>query len=192
MQSIILASSSVYRREILKKLQLDFECTSSHIDESPLPYEAAQALATRLSIAKAHAITDQYPNHLIIGSDQVAACNGELIGKPGNRENAARQLKTQSGQAVAFYSGICLLNSASGEFFTDMDCCTVHFKKLTDQQIQRYLSIDKPFDCAGSFKSEGYGITLLDRMEGEDPNALIGLPLIKLVKLLAQCGFELP
>jgi len=192
MQKIVLASNSAYRQEILKKLQLEFICTGSDIDESPYPNETAPALATRLSIAKAKAVSHQFTNHLIVGSDQVATCNSLMLGKPGNHETATQQLKTQSGQAVLFYTGLCVLNSTSGEYFTDLDCCTVYFKNLTDQQIQHYLKIDKPFDCAGSFKSEGYGIVLLSKIQGEDPNALVGLPLIKLIKLLNQCGCAIP
>lgn len=192
MQKIVLASSSAYRRETLNKLQLDFVCVSSEVDESPFQDETAQAMVVRLSIAKTNALSSQYPNHLIIGSDQIATCAGQMLGKPGSLEKAIQQLKAQSGQEVSFYTGVCVLNSASGEYFTDIDSCTVHFKNLTEQQIRNYLAIDKPFDCAGSFKSEGYGITLFNKIIGEDPNALIGLPLIKLVKLLNQCGLSIP
>ncbi len=192
MQKIILASSSPYRRELLSKIKLDFECVSSHVDETPQAGETAQALAIRLSIAKARALSEPYPHHLIIGSDQVAMCNGLRLGKPGNFENAKQQLKTQSGQVVFFYTGLCVYDSINGKCLTDLDCCTVHFRNLTTRQIEHYLRVDKPYDCAGSFKSEGYGITLLDKISGEDPNALIGLPLIKLITLLNQCGLAIP
>ncbi len=192
MQKIILASNSTYRRELLSKIKLDFTCIGSNVDESPHPGETAQRLATRLAIAKAQALAEKHPNHLIIGSDQVATCNGHTLGKPGSFEQAIQQLQTQSGQAVLFYTGLCVLNSSNGQYLTDLDCCTVHFRTLTMQQIERYLSVDKPFDCAGSFKSEGYGITLINKISGADPNALIGLPLIKLIKLLDQFGLTIP
>lgn len=192
MQKIVLASSSKYRRELLKKLQIDFIYDSSHIDESPQANESASALAIRLAIEKAAAVAEKYPNHLIIGSDQVATFGNILLGKPGNREKAFQQLQAQSGQKVSFFTGICVLNSASGHTFTDLDICKVYFRNLSDNQIQRYLTIEQAFDCAGSFMSEGYGITLFSKIEGEDPNALIGLPLIKLIKLLDQCGLAIP
>lgn len=192
MQKIVLASSSKYRRELLKKLQIDFIYDSSNIDESPQANESASALAIRLAIEKAEAVAEKYPNHLIIGSDQVATFGNTLLGKPGNREKAFQQLQAQSGQKVSFFTGICVLNSASGHTFTDLDICKVHFRNLSDSQIQRYLTIEQAYDCAGSFMSEGYGITLFSKIEGEDPNALIGLPLIKLIKLLDQCGLAIP
>ena len=192
MQKIVLASSSKYRRELLKKLRIDFICDSSNSDESPHSNESASALAARLAGEKAQALAKKYPNHLIIGSDQVASCGNTLLGKPGDREKAFRQLKAQSGQIVTFFTGVCIVNSASGNTFTDIDICKVHFRNLSDSQIQRYLTIEQAFDCAGSFMSEGYGISLFSKIEGEDPNALIGLPLIKLIKLLDQCGFAIP
>ena len=192
MQTLVLASSSTYRRDLLKKLHLDFITCSSAVDETPQPGESAEALALRLSTAKAQAIAEQFPNHLIIGSDQVASCGGILLGKPGNREQAIQQIKAQSGRIVSFYTGLCVFNSANNEYLTAMDVCQVHFRELNDQQIQRYLDIEQPFDCAGSFKSEGYGIVLFSKIMGEDPNALIGLPLIKLTGLLNQCGLAIP
>ena len=192
MQNLVLASSSKYRCEILKKLHLDFITCSSAIDENPMQGESPVALAIRLSIAKAKARAQDYPKHLIIGSDQVAACGDRLLGKPGNRDNAIEQLKAQSGRKVTFYTSICVLNSVSGEYLHDIDICTVYFRKLSERQIEHYLNIDQPFDCAGSFKSEGYGITLFDKIESEDPNALIGLPLIKLIRLLDQFGLTIP
>jgi len=192
MQTLVLASSSKYRHKILKKLHLDFVTCSSTVDESPTPNEPANGLAVRLSIAKAQAAIENYPNHLIIGSDQVATFDGQLIGKPGNYENAFQQLKMQSGQKVSFYTGICVLDSATGNYLSDVDRCDVYFRKLNDSQIQRYLEIEQPFGCAGSFKSEDYGISLFSKIQGEDPNALIGLPLIKLIKLLDQYGLKIP
>lgn len=192
MQAIVLASSSKYRRELLKKLQFEFICDSSNTDESPHTDEPAYDLTIRLATEKAQALSNKYPNHLIIGSDQVAICGNTLLGKPGNREKAFQQLKAQSGQIVTFFTGVCIVNSTSGHTLTDIDICNVHFKNLSDNQIQRYLTIEPAFDCAGSFMSEGYGISLFSKIEGEDPNALIGLPLIKLIKLLDQCGLAIP
>lgn len=188
MTAIILASGSQYRAELLRKLPLDFIGCGSDVDETPLPGESAPQLAIRLSQAKAEAIGAMYPNRLIIGSDQVAVCGDRLLGKPGDREQAIRQLKAQSGQTVRFYTGICVLNSADGHCLSDIDICSVHFRTLADQQIERYVDLEQPFDCAGSFKSEGLGIALFSRIEGDDPNALIGLPLIKLIDLLARFG----
>lgn len=188
MSAIILASGSQYRAELLRKLHLDFISCGSHVDETPLPGESPEPLALRLSQAKAEALSAMYPNHLIIGSDQVAVCGGEFLNKPGDRTQAIRQLKAQSGQTVRFYTGVCVLNSANGQSRSDIDICAVHFKTLSDSQIERYVDLEQPFDCAGSFKSEGLGIALFSRIEGDDPNALIGLPLIKLTGLLARFG----
>ena len=192
MQTLILASTSTYRRELLKKLHVDFITCSSAIDESPQAHEQPGDLALRLSISKAQAAAKTYSNHWLIGSDQVAACENNLLGKPGNPETAFQQLKAQSGKRVSFYTAVCLLDSATGKYIADIDICHVHFRTLSDQQIQRYLALEQPYDCAGSFKSEGYGITLFNKIEGDDPNALIGLPLIKLIKLLDQFGLAIP
>lgn len=192
MHNLVLASSSPYRCDLLKKLHLDFIPHSCPVDESPMPNESAEELAIRLSIAKAQAVAGVFPNHLIIGSDQVAACGEKLIGKPGSSEKAFEQLKAQSGRQVRFYTGVCVYASATGHYLSDIDICDVHFRNLSDDQIRHYLEIDQPFNCAGSFKSEGYGITLFSKIQGEDPNALIGLPLIKLIKLLEHFGLVLP
>lgn len=192
MPDIVLASSSIYRAKLLKQLHLPFACTASNIDESPLKNETPVALAQRLSEAKARAVADQFPHHLIIGSDQVACCGNHILGKPGNRETAIQQLSQQSGQIVQFYTGISVLDSATGKCLSDVDVCNVHFRPLDLQQILRYLDIEQPYDCAGSFKSEAYGIVLFDKIVGDDPNALIGLPLIKLITLLTQFGIVLP
>jgi MAF protein len=192
MRKLILASNSNYRRQLLEKLQLEFACCGSNVDESPASNEHPQTMALRLAIAKAYAIRDNFPNHLIIGSDQVAALDNILLGKPGNRDNAFQQLKVQSGKKVSFYTGICVLDSRGGEFRTDIDKCEVYFRTLSDAQIDRYLDKEQPFDCAGSFKSEGYGITLFSKIAGDDPNSLIGLPLIKLVNLLEAFGLTIP
>ena len=190
MLPIVLASGSQYRAELLRKLHLEFICCASHVDETPLPGETAPHLASRLALAKAQAVSTKYPQHLIIGSDQVAICDKEFLHKPGNREQAIRQLTHQSGRTAQFYTGICVLNSSNGQSCSDIDLCTVHFKPLSEQQIIRYVELEQPFDCAGSFKSEGLGIALFSRIEGDDPNALIGLPLIKLIGLLSRFGVE--
>lgn len=191
MLPIVLASGSHYRAELLRKLHLHFISCSSNIDESAHHGESAKELAMRLSEAKAHALGSSYPNHLIIGSDQVAVCGSQFLNKPGNREQAIRQLQAQSGQIVQFYTGISVLDSDSGRCLSDIDVCSVHFKRLNDRQIERYVDLEQPFDCAGSFKSEGLGIALFSRIEGDDPNALIGLPLIKLIALLEQFGVNI-
>ena len=190
MLPIVLASGSQYRAELLRKLQLDFICCTSEVDETPHHGESAEQLARRLSLAKAQAVSANFPRHLIIGSDQVAVCNKKFLHKPGNSEQAIRQLTQQSGQVTQFYTGVCVHNSSNDQSFTDIDLCTVHFKSLSQRQIIRYLDLEQPYDCAGSFKSEGLGIVLFLRIEGDDPNALIGLPLIKLIGLLERFGVE--
>lgn len=191
MNTIVLASSSKYRRQLLEKLGIDFLSCSSDIDESPQTGESPEALVNRLSIAKAEEVGKTHPNHLIIGSDQVAVLDQDILGKPGGRDAAMQQLAKQSGRAVQFYTGICVLNSATGQRLSDLDVCSVHFKTLEPSQIQTYIDRDQPFDCAGSFKSEGLGIALFNKIVGEDPNALVGLPLIKLVALLQKFGVNI-
>ena len=190
--TIVLASSSPYRRQVLEKLRLDFIARSPEVDESRLSGENAQQLVVRLAQAKARALQAEFPDALIIGSDQVAVCHGEILGKPGNFDNAKRQLAQSSGNSVRFETGLCLLNSKSGNVQTLCESFIVHFRALTEQQIQRYLEIEQPFNSAGSFKSEGLGICLFSKMEGNDPNALIGLPLIQLTSMLAKEGIVLP
>lgn len=188
MKKLVLASSSPYRKQLLEKLRLDFIISSAHIDETAHKDEAGDEMAIRLAIAKAQAVAAHFTDHLIIGSDQVAMFEQRPLGKPGDRDNAIRQLNEQSGQAVKFYTGLCLLNSNDGNYLTALDTCTVYFKQLTEAQIRHYVELERPYDCAGSFKSEGLGIALFEKIEGDDPNALIGLPLIKLVSLLEQFG----
>lgn len=192
MPDIVLASGSPYRAKLLKKLDLAFSTCASNVDESPLPAETPVALAQRLSIAKARAAATDFPRHLIIGSDQVAACGDDILGKPGNQKSAIEQLLKQSGQTVLFYTGLCLFDSVAGTSLCDVDVCSVHFRHLDRAEILRYLDKEQPYDCAGSFKAEGYGIVLFEKIVGEDPNALIGLPLIKLRRMLAQFGIALP
>ena len=188
---LILASTSPFRRELLERLGLPFETAAPDIDESRLENESAPALVRRLAEAKAHAVAASHRG-LIIGSDQVATTGDCILGKPGTHERAAEQLRRLSGERVIFQTGLCLLNSETGYLQTDMVPFTVRFRILDAQRIERYLRRDKPYDCAGSFKSEGLGITLFEAMEGQDPTALIGLPLIRLTTMLANEGIVLP
>ena len=153
--------------------------------------EAPEALVSRLAENKARAVAGDWPHALIIGSDQVACVDGEILGKPGNRENAVKQLSQAAGKTVTFYTGLCLFNSSSQRAQVCCDPFKVHFRQLNEAQIGRYLDHEQPFNCAGSFKSEGMGITLFSKLEGDDPNTLIGLPLIRLVEMLGNEGIEL-
>jgi MAF protein len=187
---IVLASGSPYRRELLAKLGLPFQCVSPDIDERACVHEEPQDLALRLGKAKASALAPRFPRHLIIGSDQVALLGGTQLSKPGTVTNACRQLQAASGKCVEFYTSICVLDSASGTSRTDLDITRVRFRNLSDRQIRDYVEKEQPLDCAGGFKSEGLGIALFERLETEDPNALIGLPLIRLIRLLEAFGVE--
>ncbi|HEY8570447.1 Maf family protein [Microbulbifer sp.] len=184
MRQLILASSSPYRRALLEKLGIPFECQAPYIKEEAFDGESAGELATRLATEKALALTSKFPDALIIGSDQVAECRGRLLGKPGNTDNAVEQLQFCSGHPVNFHTGLCLADAKSGKHSTLCDTFTVHFRNLSTDEIQRYVERDQPLDCAGSFKAEGLGIALFEKMEGNDPNTLIGLPLIRLIDLL--------
>lgn len=188
MPSIVLASSSPYRRQLLQQLGLPFEWSNPAVDEVALPDEAPWTLVKRLAQAKARALTARYSQHWIIGSDQVACLDDRILGKPGNMDNARRQLRACSGRRVEFLTGLCLLNSRDDSSETIVEPFAVKFRTLSDAQIDRYLEREQPFDCAGSFKVEGLGIALFERLEGDDPNALIGLPLIQLVTLLQRAG----
>lgn len=189
---LVLASTSPYRSAILKKLPLSFTTEAPDIDETPLPNEQPDALVQRLAKAKAEAVADKHRRGLIIGSDQVAVLNGEVLGKPGNHDNAVVQLRKASGRQVVFYTGLCLLNSATSHAQVRCVPFTVQFRPLSDEQIERYLQYEKPYNCAGSFKSEGLGITLFEKLLGDDPNTLMGLPLIELVRMLEKEGISLP
>lgn len=189
MPSLVLASSSPFRRQILDKLNLDYECHLPDIDESPLNNEQAIDLVERLAIAKAQAVAEAYPNALIIGSDQVAVIDGKIVGKPHTHEKAAQQLKSASGNAVTFYTGLALHNNATGDTQSEVVPFSVHFRELSDGMIEKYLQAEKPYNCAGSFKSEGMGIALFEKLEGDDPNTLIGLPLIRLIRMLENENF---
>ncbi|WXL27968.1 Maf family protein [Ectopseudomonas mendocina] len=189
---LVLASSSPYRRELLGRLRLPFAWQAPDIDESRHADEPAHALVRRLSLEKASALRQEYPQHLIIGSDQVAVLGEEILGKPHTFERAMQQLKAASGNSVTFLTGLTLLNSQTGEHQTDCIPFTVHFRELSDEQIARYLEAEQPYDCAGSFKSEGLGISLFRSTEGSDSNSLIGLPLIRLVDMLLANKIQIP
>lgn len=192
MPPLILASSSPYRRELLARLQLPFDSQAPNIDESRHPEEPAEALVRRLAEAKARALSAKYPHHLIVGSDQVAVLDDQVLGKPHTFERAQQQLRSASGRSVTFLTGLALLDSTSGHCQVDCVPFTVHFRTLDDTRIQRYLQQEQPYDCAGSFKSEGLGISLFRSTEGSDATSLVGLPLIRLVDMLLTAGIELP
>ncbi len=190
--TIVLASTSPFRRELLSRLQLPFQTVAPETDESPLPGEQPAAIAERLAVAKAQAVADRFPAALIIGSDQVAYCGNSSFGKPGTQQNAMAQLRSMSGKTVIFHTGLCLLNAASGRIHLRGIPTEVRFRELSDQEIQRYLDKEDALNCAGSARSEGLGISLLEYLRGDDPNALVGLPLIALCDMLRAEGVELP
>jgi MAF protein len=185
---ILLASTSTYRRALLEKLNLEFSCAAPNIDESPYADESPETLVKRLAEAKARALMHSHPNHLIIGSDQVCAIDGKITGKPHTFENAKRQLHAASGKVVTFYTGLSLLDSRTQQAATLCEPFEVSFRALSDEEISNYLEMEQPYDCAGSFKCEGLGISLFSQLNGRDPNTLIGLPLIALLELLRAKG----
>lgn len=185
---LVLASSSTYRAELLTRLQLPFVSASPHIDESALPNEAPEQLVKRLAQQKAEALSETYTNHLIIGSDQVAVFNETILGKPGTRERAIEQLMSFQGHSVQFLTGLCVLNTTTHEARVLCEPFMVHFRTLPRTVVERYVDKEQPLDCAGSFKSEGLGICLFEKLEGHDPNSLIGLPLIQLCNMLEYFG----
>ena len=187
-QKLILASTSPYRRELLNRLGLTFDVANPQTDETPLPGETPEPLSLRLSEAKARAVANLYPDALIIGSDQVATVDGKIFGKPGNHQNAVKQLRELSGKTVNFFTGLCLLNAKTGKADVRGIPTLVTFRQLTDSEIENYLRREPAYNCAGSAKSEGLGIALLSSMRGDDPNALVGLPLIALCDMLRQQG----
>ncbi|KAA1046549.1 nucleoside triphosphate pyrophosphatase [Pseudocitrobacter sp. 73] len=190
MPELILASTSPYRRLLLEKLGIPFTCAAPEVDELPLPAETPRHLVLRLAQAKAQALAERFPHHLIIGSDQVCVLDGEITGKPHTEENARKQLKKASGNIVTFYTGLALYNSVNGQLQTECEPFDVHFRHLTEQEINHYVQKESPLNCAGSFKSEGLGIALFERLEGRDPNTLVGLPLIALCQMLRREGFN--
>jgi MAF protein len=189
---LILGSTSPFRKELLQKLGLSFEVDSPDIDESMQTGEQPEDFVQRLAIEKAQAVAARHSSALIIGSDQVACIDSNILGKPGTRDRAIEQLTKASGKRVSFYTGLCLLNSASGESQVVCEPFHVHFRQLSLEQIERYLDVEEPYNCAGSFKSEGLGISLFQKLEGDDPNALIGLPLIRLITMLELEGVSVP
>lgn len=187
-QTLILASSSKYRRELLHKLQIPFNSVSPKVDETALVDEKPHETALRLAQDKARKIGKKHPHALVIGCDQVATLDGEHLGKPGNHHNATLQLQKMRGREVTFHSALCLFNAETGTMQAEVVPYLVRFRELSDTQIESYLTKEQPYHCAGSAKSEGLGIALIERMIGEDPNALIGLPLIKLITMLQKEG----
>lgn len=187
-RQLVLASTSPFRRELLGRLGVSFEIANPRTDESPLPDEAPEDTALRLSEAKARAVAAQFPEALIIGSDQVAVLDGQAYGKPGTHDNAVRQLQTMRGRTVNFFTGLCLLDARTGQARVRGVPTLVTFRDLDDAAIESYLRREQPYQCAGAAKSEGLGIAIIARMQGDDPNALIGLPLIALCDLLEEAG----
>ncbi|VUZ26806.1 Maf-like protein YceF [uncultured Comamonas sp.] len=189
---IILGSTSRYRRELLQRLRLPFTAAAPLIDETPLPAEAPQQLAERLALAKARAVAAVYPDAIVIGSDQVCDLHGHALGKPGTHAKAVAQLQAMRGHSVVFHTALAVVCQHSGFCQSHTSRVTVQFRNLSDAEIERYLQLDQPYDCAGSAKSESLGITLLDAIHSDDPTALIGLPLIATARLLRQAGVPLP
>jgi septum formation protein len=189
---LVLASGSAYRRELLGRLGIPFEVAVPDVDESPSPGESPPRTAERLARLKALAVAAAFPDALIIGSDQVAELDGNPLGKPGSRDNARRQLAALSGRTAVFHTAMALLDAASGRCQSRVVPCAVTLRRLSPETIERYLDREQPYDCAGSARAEGLGIALIARLEGEDPNALIGLPLIALVDMLAAEGVSIP
>lgn len=186
--TLILASSSIYRRELLTRLQLPFSCITPDVDESPLANELPQTTALRLAQVKAIKVGLSHPNALIIGCDQVATLDNMQLGKPLTHDNATKQLRLMRGREVIFHSALCLYNPVTLNMQAEVVPYIVTFRNLSDAQIENYLIKEQPYQCAGSAKSEGLGIAIIEKMTGEDPNALIGLPLIKLVSMLQNEG----
>jgi MAF protein len=188
---IVLGSTSPFRKALLERLHIEFTCDSPNIDETPLENETVEDMVVRLAIAKAQAISANHSDALIIGSDQSAVLDNEKLSKPGNFENAFKQLTRASGKSITFQTGLCLLNTKTNNIQSACIPYTVVFKTLTPTMIENYLHKEEPYNCAGSFKSEALGIALFERFEGDDPNALIGLPLIALVNFLSNEGFSI-
>ncbi len=192
MPEIILASTSPYRRELLARLRLPFTTAKPHVDETRLPGEAPAALASRLALAKAQAVAAQHPAAIVIGSDQVAHIGDEIFSKPGTAERARAQLRQMSGQTVLFQTALALIRQQDGIVLQETEPTEVRFRTLTDAEITRYVEMEQPLDCAGSAKAEALGISLLDALRSDDPTAIIGLPLIRLTRMLRTLGVALP
>ena len=190
MSRIVLGSSSPFRKALLEKLDLSFDCDSPDIDETPLKDELPKAMVARLAKEKADAIAQRHPQSVIIASDQCATLDGKIIGKPGNHEAAMAQLVAASGRTVTFYTSLCVFNAGTNQYQEVVEPFYVYFRELNETQIDNYLKKEQPYNCAGSFKSEGLGISLFERLEGNDPNTLIGLPLIQLIKMLDKVNIS--
>lgn len=189
---LILASTSRYRRELLERLRLPFEIAAPHVDESPLALVTPPERAQRLALAKASTVSRKHPAATVIGSDQVAVCKGEVLEKPAGIERCRAQLRWLSASAATFYTAVAILNATRRTSTELIDTTTVYFRTLSTQEIERYVAVEQPFDCAGGFRVEALGITLFARVVSEDPTALIGLPLIALARALRQLGYQLP
>jgi septum formation protein len=190
-RSLVLGSTSRYRKELLSRLGVAFEVAAPEVDETPLPGEAPLALAQRLALAKAQAVAALHPQAVVIGSDQVADLHGEPLGKPGTHERATEQLRRMRGQTVIFQTALAVVCQATGFVQQDVAQVSVLFRELTDDEIENYLRAEQPYDCAGSAKSEGLGIALLERIDNDDPTALIGLPLIRTARMIRAAGVRL-
>jgi septum formation protein len=188
--ALILGSTSLYRKELLSRLRIPFEIAAPQVDETPMPNESPKALAMRLALAKARAVAHLNPQAVVIGSDQVADLDGHPLGKPGHHANAVLQLQSMRGKAVIFQTALSVVCLASGFEKTDLAAVKVKFRDLSNEEIESYLLAETPYDCAGSAKSEGLGITLLESIESDDPTALIGLPLIRTCQLLREAGIQ--
>jgi septum formation protein len=191
-RTVVLGSTSRYRRELLQRLGLPFEVQAPGVDESPWPGETPDVLARRLALAKAHAVARQRPSAVVIGSDQVADLHGEPLGKPGTHARAVDQLRRMRGQTVVFQTALAVVCLDSGFEACDLAPVRVQFRELDDAEIERYLRAEQPYDCAGSARSEGLGIALLERIDSDDPTALVGLPLIRTCRLLRAAGVRIP
>lgn len=190
-RKLILGSSSKYRKALLDRLSIPYTVQAPDVDETPLPGEAPQALAQRLALAKARAIAQLHPESIVIGSDQVADLHGEPLGKPGNHERAVAQLRRMRGQTVIFQTALAVVCEETGFCQTDLAAVRVRFRDLSDAEIENYLHAEQPYDCAGSAKSEGLGIALLEAIDNDDPTALVGLPLIRTCRMLRAAGIDL-
>ncbi len=190
-RTVVLGSTSRYRRELLARLNLPFEVVAPDVDESPLPGEAPRALALRLALSKARAVAVRHPEAVVIGSDQVADLAGQPLGKPGTHERAVLQLRQMRGRTVVFQTALAVVCLATGFEQVDLAEVRVRFRQLSDAEIDNYLHIEKPYDCAGSAKSEGLGIALLESIDNDDPTALVGLPLIRTARMLRAAGVKL-
>jgi septum formation protein len=190
-RQLILGSTSKYRKELLSRLRIPFDCVPPEVDETPQAGESPRALALRLALAKAHAVAALHPDAVVIGSDQVADLNAEPLGKPGNFERATAQLKAMRGQTVIFQTALAVVCKATGFEAVDLAAVRVVFRDLTDDEITSYLMAEEPYDCAGSAKSEGLGIALLERIDSDDPTALVGLPLIRTARMISAAGIKI-